>query len=131
MRLSRALRLSRLPRLALVGAGGKTTVLFQLARELLESSPPGFSTVLVTTTTHLGVWQSALADHHIVLKSPPQVELMGQDLPEGVVLVTGPQVDSERLNGLDPATAPPGQEPFLTAAGRGRWRPYASSQSTG
>jgi molybdenum cofactor cytidylyltransferase len=29
---------------------------------------------------------------------------MGQDLPEGVVLVTGPQVDSERLNGLDRVT---------------------------
>ena len=32
--LSRALRLGDLPRAALVGAGGKTTALFQLANEL-------------------------------------------------------------------------------------------------
>ena len=33
MRLVQALRLGSMPRLALVGAGGKTTALFQLARD--------------------------------------------------------------------------------------------------
>ena len=67
MLLSRALRL--LPQLeinrgmtiAFVGAGGKTTAIFQLAREL---PPP----VLVTTTTHLGAWQIPLADHYIITR---------------------------------------------------------------
>jgi molybdenum cofactor cytidylyltransferase len=62
---SRALRLS--PQvdinqgliIAFVGAGGKTTAIFQLAREL---PPP----VLVTTTTHLGAWQVSLADQHVM-----------------------------------------------------------------
>ncbi len=57
--LAQALRLdhrpSRIPNsefristsVAFVGAGGKTTAMFQLAREL---TPP----VIVTTTTHLG-----------------------------------------------------------------------------
>jgi molybdenum cofactor cytidylyltransferase len=66
--LSRAVRLS--PQvdinqgrtIAFVGAGGKTTGIFQLAREL---PPP----VLVTTTTHLGAWQVSLADHHIITQN--------------------------------------------------------------
>ena len=68
MLLSRALRLSpqldinRGSIIAFVGAGGKTTAIFQLAREL---SPP----VLVTTTTHLGAWQIPLADHHIITQN--------------------------------------------------------------
>jgi hypothetical protein len=48
--------------IAFVGAGGKTTALFQLAREL----PP----VIVNATTHLGVWQS-LAD-----RQSPQPSLL-------------------------------------------------------
>jgi molybdenum cofactor cytidylyltransferase len=66
--LSRALRLS--PEfninqgmvIAFVGAGGKTTAIFQLAREL--PTP-----ILVTTTTHLGAWQVSLADHHIITQN--------------------------------------------------------------
>ena len=46
--------------IAFVGAGGKTTAVFQLARELPQP-------VLVTTTTHLGAWQIPLADHHIIV----------------------------------------------------------------
>ena len=68
MLLSQALRLS--PQvdinqgmtIAFIGVGGKTTAIFQLASEL---SPP----VLVTTTTHFGVWQVSLADHHIIAQN--------------------------------------------------------------
>jgi folylpolyglutamate synthase/dihydropteroate synthase len=52
MDLLTALRMEQLsspPRLALVGAGGKTTTMFTLARLLLGQYP----TVLVTSTTHL------------------------------------------------------------------------------
>lgn len=63
MNLAHALRLSpaSFP-LALVGAGGKTTALFQLARQL---PPP----VVVTSTTHLGAWQVPLADRHVIAAS--------------------------------------------------------------
>ncbi len=93
--LAQALRLGRAPQpaafaAAFVGAGGKTTAIFQLAREL---EPP----VVITTTTHLGAWQIPLADHHIVAAMP-------SDLPpqpeEGVTVVTGPPT-SPSSDGLE------------------------------
>ena len=66
---------------AFVGAGGKSTALFQLAREL---RPP----VIVTATTHLGVWQIPMADRHIFANTPASIEAIEHDL-NGVVLVTG------------------------------------------
>ena len=65
--LAKALRLSSFPSIAFVGAGGKTTAMFQLARELPEP-------VIVTSTTHIGAWQIPLADRHIVATSPNDLE---------------------------------------------------------
>jgi len=76
--------------IAFVGAGGKTTSMFQLAREL---SPP----VIVTGTTHLGTWQTPLADEHFIAKSISDLEKLS---PHGVTLVTGP-IDRDRAQGLD------------------------------
>ncbi|HTP01792.1 MAG TPA: selenium cofactor biosynthesis protein YqeC [Anaerolineales bacterium] len=45
---------------AFVGAGGKTTAIFQLARQ--HELP-----VIVTTTTHIGAWQADKADEHITI----------------------------------------------------------------
>ena len=88
MNLIHALRLDRAhstsPVISLVGAGGKTTALFQLARQLAEQKKG--SPVIVTATTHLGAWQTSLADQHIigtdlgVLKNLPST---------GVTLITG------------------------------------------
>jgi molybdenum cofactor cytidylyltransferase len=73
---------------AFVGSGGKTTAIFRLARQLPEP-------VIVTTTTHLGAWQTASADRHIVARH-------AGDLPEaaadGVTLVTGPLATEERYS---------------------------------
>ncbi len=83
--LAQALRLGRHRQdaafaTAFVGAGGKTTAMFQLAREL---EPP----VVVTTTTHLGAWQVPLADHHIVAADTSDLPLQ----PEaGVTVLSGP-----------------------------------------
>jgi molybdenum cofactor cytidylyltransferase len=70
--------------IAFVGAGGKTTAMFQLARELLSTvhRPPS---VIVTATSHLGVWQIPLADRHIVAESPREIG----EIAEGITLVTG------------------------------------------
>lgn len=92
MKLAQALRLNPRPTLpptstnlgeavAFVGAGGKTTALFQLAREL---TPP----VIVTATAHLGVWQIPLADRHIIASTPAALEAIEHTL-SGVILVTG------------------------------------------
>jgi molybdenum cofactor cytidylyltransferase len=98
MRLIETLPVSAETRIAFVGAGGKSTAVFRLARE----TAPGFPAVLVTTSTHLGQSQSAWADHHISVDGDP--DLSGIDLGKlsGVILVTGPPSRSEsgKLTGL-------------------------------
>lgn len=92
MNLSQALRLPNAPLVALVGAGGKTTALFQLAKEL--------SPCIITTTTHLGAWQVSQQDIHILWKigSPlPDIEL---PVGTGITLITG-ELEGDRYRGLD------------------------------
>ena len=97
MQLAKAFRISTASRLALAGAGGKTTALFQLAREI---RPP----VLVTSSTHLATWQLRLADGHYFLKKPQEVaDLEVKDL-SGVILLTGEMVEPQRVSGLDMPT---------------------------
>lgn len=91
MLLKHALRLSDSPTLALVGAGGKSTALFQLARQF---SPP----VLITATTHLSLEQAGWADVHLSLEQPSPFS------PRGVTLVTGRRDEAqERTLGVDEA----------------------------
>lgn len=80
--LSHALRLGEAPCLAVVGTGGKSSFLFQLAREF---PPP----VLVTSTTHLHKNQINLVDSHRLVFSDDSVEYHDQQY-RGVTLVTGP-----------------------------------------
>lgn len=93
MNLDQVLRLESMPRLALVGAGGKTTALFQLAR--LLPSP-----IFVTTTTHLGIWQVELADKHIRIHNINDLPGLLDEALEGVILVTGDVVREDRITGL-------------------------------
>ncbi len=95
MRLSQAIRLSNSPCLAFVGAGGKTTALFQLARELSAASQP----VIVTATTHLHIDQIRLADSHWIGEKPEDLAGLEENL-RGVMLVTGP-IDGDRTTGLN------------------------------
>lgn len=76
--------------IAFVGAGGKTTAMFQLAREL---KPP----VIITATTHLGAMQLAWADRHIVAQ--PADERANISF-EGVTLITGPLGKDQRTEGV-------------------------------
>ncbi len=88
MKLSRALRLDKSAHtiVSFTGAGGKTTALFQLAREMA-----GHSSVIVTTTTHLGAWQIPLADHHIITGNPDNIKVSNT----GITLVTG-EIENDR-----------------------------------
>jgi molybdenum cofactor cytidylyltransferase len=89
MNLLHALRLDPFqnpaPAISLVGAGGKTTALFQLARQYLAAK---YKRVFVTASTHLGEWQILNADHHVIYKDMATliVELNDQN---GVILITG------------------------------------------
>jgi molybdenum cofactor cytidylyltransferase len=82
--------------IAFAGAGGKTTSMFALARQL---PPP----VLVTTTTHLAVHQAALADFHRVMEDSEDVAELVGNLPTGVILVTGRESGDGRLVGVGEA----------------------------
>ncbi len=101
--LDRALRLEpdklgNWPCIALVGAGGKTTALFQLARMLA----PRAAGALVTTTTHLGIDQAQTADRSLRIDNSDDLRVgLEQIAPGEVFLITGPSLhDSPRLKGL-------------------------------
>ena len=108
MNLLRALRLApstQLERLvedfsngvtSVVGAGGKTTSLFQIARQFIESQRKD-SSVIVTATTHLGEWQTSLADHHIVATDLSSLKNIP---PRGVILITG-EIENDRTKPIN------------------------------
>jgi molybdenum cofactor cytidylyltransferase len=81
LNLRHALRVDGPACIAFVGSGGKTTAIFQLAKEL---KPP----VIVTATSHLGAWQTSLADEHLVIDSPESIGDLEKSL-SGISLVTG------------------------------------------
>jgi molybdenum cofactor cytidylyltransferase len=91
--LAQALRLNTSSSVAFIGAGGKTTAMFQLARQL---PPP----VIVTATSHLGSWQIGLADEHIIAETPGPLEELEHGL-KGVILITG-EIDGERTKPINP-----------------------------
>jgi molybdenum cofactor cytidylyltransferase len=95
MELFTALRLNHTRPVALVGAGGKTSAMVCLARELLGTC----SRVVLTTTTHLGMWQVKWGDTHLCLAVEEGLLNLGE-LPRGVVFITGQPVDDQRVKGL-------------------------------
>lgn len=82
--LARALRMDPASCVAFIGAGGKTTAMFKLARELPAA--------IVTATTHLGDWQTSLADRHIATDKDTLENI--EDV-QGILLITG-ELDGER-----------------------------------
>jgi molybdenum cofactor cytidylyltransferase len=127
--LRAALRLPAVPRLALVGSGGKSTALFALARQL--AGP-----VLATTTTHLAIEQLVLADRHLEISRPEDIALLGEVPSPGVTLLTGPPTGEGRVAGLDSASleqvrslADHWQVPILIEADGARLRPLKAPAS--
>ncbi|MBW8011874.1 MAG: putative selenium-dependent hydroxylase accessory protein YqeC [Chloroflexi bacterium] len=94
MELIQALRLGPQARLALVGAGGKTTALFQIARELGGK-------VLVSASTHLAKFQFSLADKHFIIERHSQIAGLVQEIIPGVNLIIGSVGEDGRAGGLD------------------------------
>jgi molybdenum cofactor cytidylyltransferase len=83
--IARALRMDPASCVAFIGAGGKTTAMFKLARELQSGA-------IVTATAHLGTWQTPLADRHIATGAD---FLEGIEGFQGMLLVTG-EPDADR-----------------------------------
>lgn len=100
MNLADALRLDNTSRLALVGAGGKTSALFAAANGLKKRKPDG-APVLLTTSTHLAIEQCSLADIHFKIQSTEQISEHLTDLIPGINLFTGTQVKDGRIVGPD------------------------------
>lgn len=89
-----SIRLEKNTRLAFVGGGGKTTAMFQLARQF--ETP-----VIVTTTTHLAIDQGRLADVHFILTEDAPFPELEQAIHEHqVVLLTGEPHADERLGSI-------------------------------
>ena len=90
--LAQALRVNSAACVAFIGAGGKTTAMFQLAQALSKDN--GMAPVIVTATSHLGTWQLGLADRHVVADTPGPIENLEHGL-SGVILITG-EIDENR-----------------------------------
>lgn len=81
--------------ISFVGSGGKTTALFQLAKQIYQLQITNY--VFAAATTHLGAWQTKFADRHIAVKDRKDL----QGIPnEGIVLLTG-ATDGERTKPID------------------------------
>ena len=80
---------------AVVGAGGKTTAVFQLARQVGGCA-------WVTTTTHLGTDQLHLADKHFTIRSANDIDVPGW-LAQKVSLLSGERTSDDRIKAPDGA----------------------------
>ncbi|MCC7117264.1 MAG: putative selenium-dependent hydroxylase accessory protein YqeC [Anaerolineales bacterium] len=98
MNLLHALRLNKTSPsvISLVGAGGKTTLLFRLAREYLTIKS---KKVFVSTSTHLGQSQTELADHWLIYKDVSTLNA-ALDRLNGALLITGAE-EGAKVCGLD------------------------------
>lgn len=85
------------PLAAFVGAGGKTTSLFRSAHQLARK----YRSVIVTVTTHLATSQLSLGDVTREIERTEQLEALFDDLPAGVVVVTG-RPEGTRVGGPAP-----------------------------
>ena len=95
MDIIKRLRLNHKSRIALVGSGGKTTLMYQLAQDYK-------SRVILTTTTHMAQNQLKKADQHFTISSINDIP-GPDDNPDGkVLLFTGPQTEKDRVVGPDP-----------------------------
>lgn len=85
-------------RMAIVGAGGKSSLLFRLARAW--GNP-----VLLANSAHLGVEQQFLADRAFAVPERADVPEFPDGLPEGCTLLHGGAIpDRRRLRALDAET---------------------------
>lgn len=91
MNLAEAVQAQLPARIAIVGGGGKTSAMLQLARQL-----PGL--VWATTTTHLGTDQLNAADRHVIVRQVSEENTVDW-LKQKVTLLTGDFTPDDRVKG--------------------------------
>jgi len=98
MRLADALRIRRGDVIAFVGAGGKSSAIRILAKELSRQLP-----VVMTTTTKINLDQADLAQAHLVQKSQQDHESIIELLRrfDSVLVTHGTDVDESKWLGLN------------------------------
>ena len=93
--LLQSLRVGPSPKIAIVGAGGKTTLLFKLAAEF--AGP-----VLITTTTHFGRWQLKNVNQRLFLDENAELNVKELDIHNAkLISVTGKPTVDKRLSHLN------------------------------
>lgn len=93
MNLIQAMRVVPGECIAFTGAGGKTTALFTLARNI--NAP-----VLVTTTTHFGLDQLSMADKILQVDTSTDLNEVFENLNEGILLLKGQSEENEKVFGI-------------------------------
>jgi molybdenum cofactor cytidylyltransferase len=101
MRLADALRIAPKRVVAFTGAGGKSTAIGRITRELSQESR-----VVLTSTTKLHHRQSTLAESHLIARTPQDLDRLPSLLDECLsVLVTGEVEEGEpKWGGVDAPT---------------------------
>ena len=85
--------------ISFVGGGGKTTLMWSLAKELAAKNKK----VLVTTTTHIMPPEEGQADHFLVSDDLNRViNNIGKKLKSGQIFAIGTGFKGEKLVGVDP-----------------------------
>ena len=95
MKLHDVMRLHEPCRVAVVGAGGKTSTIWRLAESFAQK-------VVITTTTHLGLDQIDKAKQKYFITSIVDLERIDWGNLPKIVSITGPAIDGHRLGGLSP-----------------------------
>jgi molybdenum cofactor cytidylyltransferase len=93
MKLVDTIRPQSYTRLAIVGAGGRTTTLFRLAKQIANP-------VIITTSDHLEVGQVGQTDHHNAIQVLDDLAPLRQSIKEGITLVTVSEGIRNRTDGL-------------------------------
>lgn len=100
LRLVDALRLNNKARIALVGAGGKSSALFRLRRELAELPEEFEAGVWLSATTHLSSDQLGYADQNVELGELADFKRFMEAPSQGSVLFTGQPIENGRTAGV-------------------------------
>lgn len=96
----RALGIGRGDVVAVVGAGGKTTLVYRMAAEARESG----LRVLVTTTTHMGLLEEAVTGPVLIESDGDCTAALGEALErDGRATLLGRRVRPDKLEGVAPA----------------------------
>jgi molybdenum cofactor cytidylyltransferase len=93
MKLHEVMRLHEPNRVAVVGAGGKTSTIWRLAESFNNN-------VVITTTTHIGLDQIEKAEQKYFVSSISDLEHIDWGKLPHMASITGPAIDGHRLDGL-------------------------------